>query len=504
MNEELKAPLSLDVTLYGALEQVDDSKSKCRVRIFYKGLNRNRTYISDDFANQLIASLPYAPVKGIFNSDDVDFEGHGDKNRDGQIYGLVMAEPNFAWEEHTDNDGVTRTYACADVLLYTSLYNEAKTIPGCSQSMEINPYTYSGEWRTGEDGRPFFYFMKGSLFGLQVLGAQVEPCFEGSSFYNLATYEKIKQDFAPFMDYIKQFSKKKEEKKMENVLFRLSDNEKAHKIFSALNPNFNEAGNWVIDYFLLEVYDDYAVAENKEGYQRIYYTKNDDDTITLGEFIACKITDVTETEMSALEAMKAAHGSYEAYVNATNEVNSKVETLTSENETLNSELTAAKTAAEEAETANAEKITGFETQIAEFETKISEFETAATEAETKYAELEAEKIRVENEKNDLISEKEELVSFKTAVETEKKEEILFKYTEYLTDEMVENFRASMQDYSIEDFKKEVCTAAVENDATVFSRNDSNDRFFKGGQIDETKGVSGVERILNKYKNGGNK
>ena len=46
-----KVPLSFDVKLYGKLEQFDDSKSKCRVRIFYKGLNRNRTYISEDFAN---------------------------------------------------------------------------------------------------------------------------------------------------------------------------------------------------------------------------------------------------------------------------------------------------------------------------------------------------------------------------------------------------------------------------------------------------------------------
>jgi hypothetical protein len=51
MDNFTKVPLSFDVNLYGALEQFDDSKSKCRVRIFYKGLNRNRTYISEEFAN---------------------------------------------------------------------------------------------------------------------------------------------------------------------------------------------------------------------------------------------------------------------------------------------------------------------------------------------------------------------------------------------------------------------------------------------------------------------
>ena len=43
--------LSFNVALYGNLEEIDDSKSKCRVRIFYRGLNRNRTYISEEFAN---------------------------------------------------------------------------------------------------------------------------------------------------------------------------------------------------------------------------------------------------------------------------------------------------------------------------------------------------------------------------------------------------------------------------------------------------------------------
>ena len=85
MGNTQQVPLTFDVKLYGNLEKYDDSKSKCRVRIFYKGLNRNRTYISDDFANQLIASLPYAPVKGIFDIDDVDFKSHGEKNSEGRI-----------------------------------------------------------------------------------------------------------------------------------------------------------------------------------------------------------------------------------------------------------------------------------------------------------------------------------------------------------------------------------------------------------------------------------
>lgn len=195
VNDEMRF---LDVTLYGNAEEITPTLSKCRVRIFYKGLNRNRTYISDDFANQLIASLPYTPVKGIFDKEELDFKDHGDKNSDGQIYAIVPENPNFAWEKHLDKDGVEREYACADVYLYTALYPEANLISGKSQSMEIHKNGLEGEWKIwNEDGQPYYEFHKGHLLGLQVLGDEVEPCFEGSAFFSL--YKGAKELY----DYIK-------------------------------------------------------------------------------------------------------------------------------------------------------------------------------------------------------------------------------------------------------------------------------------------------------------
>lgn len=493
MDNYTKVPLSFEVSLYGALEAFDDSKSKCRVRIFYKGLNRNRTYISDEFANQLIASLPYAPVKGIFNNEEVDFEGHGEKNSEGKIYGLVMAEPNFAWEDHLDSDGVTRTYACADVILYTALYNEAKMIPGSSQSMEINPYNFTGEWKIWEDGQPYYHFYKGSLFGLQALGTTTEPCFEGAAFYSLM-FEKLKNDYDALMSYTTKIDEKEEKAHMEmdKSLFRLSDNEKADKIWEAMNPNFNEQGGFVVDCYVLDVYDEYALTVSKDGYKRAYYTKNEDDTVTIDKVENCYITDVTEAEMNALNAMKAASGSFEAYKENSESNVAEIENLKnsiSENET---------------------KIADFETQIADYEAKVSEFETTIAEKDTtieeanvKYSALEAEKVVLEQNNADLINEKEELVSFKHNVENNEKEQFLLKYAEHLTDSMVEEFKSKFDNYSVEDFKKEVTYAAAEQDPTIFSKNDEPDRYYKGGN-DTPKSYAGWERILNNYKNGGNK
>lgn len=488
-------PRELEVTLYGDMHAYSDSISKCRVRIFYKGLNRNRTYISEEFANQLIESLPYTPVKGIFNKDDVDFEDHGDKNSEGRIYGLVMAEPNFAWEDHVDVDGVIRTYACADVLLYTGLYPEAKIIPESSQSMEINPYTFTGEWKTWDDGLPYYHFYTGSLFGLQVLGMTTEPCFEGAAFY----YSLIRTELQPLIDYMKQISEKEESTKMDKILFRLSDNEKAEKIWDAMNPNFNEQGGWKIDNYVLDVYDDYAIAANSEGYKRAYYTKNEDDTVTIDKVEDCYIVDVTETELKALEAMKSVSGTYEAFEQTATENVTEIENL-------KSQLAAAGASLDEA----TEKVSAYEAQVAEFETKVAEFEATIAEKETAYTALETEKVELENSKADIISERDELAAYKKSVETSKKNELLAKYSEYLTDEAIEKFKAEIENYSIEDFKKEVCTAAVDNNPTIFEKNGEPEPtyVFKGGDPETGKPnnsvVTGVKRILDNYKNGGNK
>lgn len=460
-------------------------------------MNRNRTYISEDFANQLIASLPYTPVKGIFNKEDVDFQDHGEDNTDGRIYGIVMAEPNFAWESHMDVDGVERDYACADVLLFTGLYPEAKIIPDESQSMEIFRGNLRGEWRISEDdGDPYYYFLNGCLVGLQVLGNDTEPCFEGAAFFNQINPDEIKE----LLDYVRKFSKKEENKEMETekTLFRLSDNEKANAIQSLANPNFNEEGGWKQERLVLDVYDDYALCINLDsmGYERIYYTK-DGDNITTGDIVGVSIVDVTAGEYAALEALKSAGGgTYEAVNTAYTEATEKVSTLESEKA--------------EFET----KINELETAKSEFETKVGELETAKAEEETKTSdfskkvnELEAEKVEMEKQLSDIKVENESLTAFKKAVEKEKKQAILTKYEDYLTESAITEFQNNIDNYSVDDFKKEVCTAAVESDSTIFAnRHNEPEMFYKGGKVDgeEYYADSPVLRLLDKYKNGGNK
>lgn len=489
--------LNFDVTTYGNIETVTDTISKCRVRIFYKGMNRNRTYISDDFANQLISSLPYAPIKGIFNYGEVDFEDHGENNTDGRIYGIVPETHHFAWEKHVDEDGVEREYATADVYLFTGLYPEASLIPGKPQSMEIFRGNLKGEWRISEsDGRPYFHFLKGSLVGLQTLGRDVEPCFEGSAFFSLC------EDLQNCVNYIKQLDntiKKEEGEKMDKTLFRLSDNEKADILFDLINPNFNEEGNWELNGIVTDVYDDYALYVNQTGYHRAYYTK-DGDNVSLGEVMDVKITDVTASEYSALEAMKAISGTYEAAHEAYTALEGKVSELEEEKTAFEAEKETLTTEKAELES----KVAEFESEKTTLEATISEKETKITEYETQISDLTAENVRLENEKNDIISENESLETFKKNVETEKKTAIIDEFSAHLTDEQIENFKNAMDSFEVADFKKEVCTAAYEADPTIFAKKEDSGLIFKGGNPDNGKTESGVIRLLNKHKNGGNK
>ena len=178
------------VTIYGNLEKYSETISKGRCRIFYKGGNRNGTYITDEFAEKLLASIPYAPVKGIYDGDEEDFTDHGTKRSEGRIYGIVPFKPNITWEEHEDDDGIIRTYACVDVLIYTGIYTEAHEIIGKGQSMEIYKPSIKGDWKI-IGGRKYFVFTEGCFLGLQALGESVEPCFEGAAFFSL--YEDLKK-----------------------------------------------------------------------------------------------------------------------------------------------------------------------------------------------------------------------------------------------------------------------------------------------------------------------
>ena len=194
----------------GELEKISPTISKARVRLFYTGLNRNGTYITEEFAEKLLATLPYSPVGGFWNESDEDFTDHGSictsekmRKEKFRAYGVVPEKNNLSWEDHLDEDGVIRKYACCDVLLWTARYSQAKEIPNKSQSMELYLDSIEGEWvKDNESCYEYFKFTDGCFLGLTALGEGVEPCFEGAAFYSLD--ETAKQFFYKLENYINQ------------------------------------------------------------------------------------------------------------------------------------------------------------------------------------------------------------------------------------------------------------------------------------------------------------
>lgn len=475
------------VTLYGNLEKYSETISKGRCRIFYKYGNRNGTYITDEFAEKLLESVPYAPVKGIYEEEDDDFTDHGMKRSEGRIYGIVPANPNITWEEHEDDDGVIRTYACVDVLIYTGIYKEAHDIIGKGQSMELYSPSLKGEWKI-INGRKYYVFSEGCFLGLQALGDSVEPCFEGAAFFSL--YEDLKKMVAQIEKY--NLNLHNGGKKMHN--YKLSDNAKFNALWSLLNVNFNEAGNWTVEYDICEIYDQYAVVKNySEGiFERIYYTKDDaTDSVELGERVRCYIMDVSEVEKTALEALHNLNNNSfekvdENYSAALNEVEVKTGELNTANDAL-----ATKTAEFDTltETYNTEKSEN-ETKIGELNSSIATLTTERDDAVSQLADVQA----TVNSLNDEIAT---LNSFKAAVEKKEKEVVIAKYEKLLDAETIASYTAKIGEYvDAKSLDKDLAYELVSTKPAVFTAQVNTQPAY----VPKDEGMgTGLEGILDKYK-----
>lgn len=441
------------VTIYGNLEKYNEVTSKARCRIFYKYGNRNGTYITDEFAEELLSTIAYAPVKGIFEYDD--YTDHGTRRSEGRIYGIVPENYNLTWEAHVDEDGVERTYACVDVIIFTALYKEANDIIGKSQSMEL--YEPSLQYHKQIiEGQQYIVFDAGCFLGLQVLGDEVEPCFEGAAFFSLR--ENIEQAISKIQELTNTFTKKggKEEVK---VNFKLSDGDKYEQIFDLLNTNFNEEGNWTVTYGIGEIYDDYALVYNLETKEvfRAYYQKGE-DTVTLGDMKKVYIIDITEEEKVTVDTLRRLNG----------ETYEKVEPV----------LENAKE--------NFEKISELEGKKVELENSVSTLNTEKSALEEKFN-------LSQGENETLKNEIEALKSYKLGIEKEQKESVLSEYENQLSDEILNSYKEKINEYSVIDLDKELAYELKKANISAFTKQPEQKFVQKNGIV-----KTGLDEILNKY------
>lgn len=474
---------SFSVVTYGNLEKYNETISKARCRIFYKGLNRNGSYISDEFAEKLLSTISYAPVKGIYTVDD--FEDHGRKNSDGRIYGIVPENPNVSWEKFLDDDGVEREYACVDVYIFTALYEETVEVIGKAQSMEIYEPSVRGEW-TYMKGRRVFKFTDGCFLGLQVLGEEVEPCFEGAAFFSL--YDNIVAAF----EKIEALNDSKNTNVMggnSEMNFKISYSQVEQALWSLLNTNFTEEAGWEVTHSICELYDDYALVRNFNNgtYERVYYAKNaENDEVSITDTKTCYIVDVTKSEYTTLKAVQAINNNtFEAIDTQLNEladVKAENETIKAENEEVKAENETVKAdyaAAQEQISANEQKIGEQEETISTLTTERDNFSAQATEAGELIVTLQGQ--------IDTLTE------YKADIESKEKKAIIAKYSEKLSEDVIADYTARIADFDAIELGKELAFALVNTDPTIFSAEPDS------GLVPKNQSKTGIEALLDQYR-----
>ena len=488
--------MNFPITVYGNLEKFTDVMSIGRCRIFYKYGNRNGTYITDEFAAELVKTLPYTPVKGIYELDD--YTDHGEKRCEGRIYGIVPGpqDMNFAWEKHMDEDGVEREYACVNVYYYTALYEEAGEICGKSQSMELYKKSVKGNWRI-IDGRRYYVFEKASFLGLQVLGDDVEPCFEGAAFFSL--YESVKDLYEKLEQYQSNFQNYGEGgNEMPTINFKVSDSQKHDFLWSLLNVNYNEECGWVVEYGICDIYEEYAIVRNyAEGkFERVYYTKNDEtDSLEITSREDCYIVDVNESEKNSLTAArKLNNDTYEA-------IDVALETLTTDYATAQSTIDSLN--ANIAETN--EKISGFSTKIEELEATIStlntekdSIQTLCNEATDKFTTASNELATAQSTISALTAERDELATYKKNILDTEKQNILAGYADQLDASIIETYTENLDKYSATQLDMELTYKLKLTHPELFSKTPAP---AEPAYIpkDNAAPAGGLETLLAKYE-----
>ena len=459
MSEERKIPTSFAVSIYGKIEpyQLNPMLSKARVRTFYKYMNRNGGFFSDEMAQKIVNYAAGTPVVGHFDTEKVDFTSHM-RASESKAYGFIPPNnPNFAWEMHADLDGVVREYACFDVLLWTGRYGEAKLIPGKPQSMELNRDTIQGEWKTFDSGVEAFEYTHCDLIGLCVLGDEVEPCFEGAAFY---THNNQFTDYLNAMkeEIVKNFSLQltnntKGGKKKMPMKFDLPHESNFENLFNLMNPRFNEENEFTVDFMIHSVGENELYAYScKDGKNYLVsFSTNEEGVISLGEPQELSAVFGLAPEAAEVFTQLVGEGTIQDVKNELDEYEVKIEEMRKEME-VKEGLVAEYTAAD-----YPEKLKAMSAEVEVLKTQLSQYE--------------AERVAALNTQKD---------------------ELIDSYASLLDAEEIANYKSNKVNYTLEELEGKL--------AVLFARKYRKPEgvFLPGDKSQENNNP--VVSLLKSYKN----
>jgi len=436
MGNQKITPTNFIATVYGNLTPLNNSAfSKARLKIFYKGLNRNGSYITDEVAEKLLATLPGTPIVGYFDGDNDDFLGHVSPEQN-KPYGFVPQDMNFKWEMSLDPDGVYRTYACTDIVLWTGRYPIASRIVGKSHSMELNPNTVEGEWV--DDGDDFYYqFSNAEFFGLCILGDEYEPCFEGSSFYEL-------------------HSNKEEENSISNEL---------QEMFSLYKRELGIAD------------------ENQTGGQEME-EENKDSVV---EEVVVEEEVVVNNELDQEEKVSDEKDDKEVKEEESSEVEENNEEENNDEEEKEEEKPETEEVSEEEDKKDEEEE---QEEVSEEEETKEVAEEASEEPESEEPDLNSQLAEKDAEIASLKAQLAELNSYKAQKVHEEKEQVIETYSNKLSEEEVENFKSKIDEFeSAIELKKEIALCIL--DKEIQEAEESSNFSYVKSHKEELKGAEAI-------------
>ena len=407
--------------------------SKCEIKVFYLGENRNRSYINEEVAMEMAKTLRGAPIVGYFKKEKEDFADHGNRmiiDDEGikfecmtQPYGFVdpAAKVWFQTFEDTDEfgDKVTRKYLMTTGYLWTGQFEECKIAvdEGRPHSMELDEDTLNGHWaRNKESGMDFFIINDAVFSKLCILGDDVEPCFEGSS----VTAPKVSSRFTKIDDEFKKtlFSM------MQELQFALQGGQQMENEVQVPETVVEETSATEVEQFTEEVsapaVEEAVIAEVTEVVESDFAASKDDEEEK-------KEDEAAPAEEEKEEASEEDDEEKKKYSKKEDE--EKKEDETSEE--------------------NSDAPAGEEKKEEEDDTK------------KKYELLETEFSALQEKYSELEVKYNELVEFKAQVEDAKKDEMISKFY-FLSDEDKKEVVENKSKFTIDEIESKLSVICVRN------------------------------------------
>ena len=209
----------------------------------------------------------------------------------------------------------------------------------------------------------------------------------------------------------------------------------------------------------------------RQGYERVYYTKDDEtDSLEITSREAAYIIDVNEEEKRALDVLhKINENTYE-----------KVD----------------------------EKFTALQENVDELKQNVEEFSQKNEEQAGQISTLEQEKAdmaadldkvkeeyaNAQEQLQTLTEENTELNTYKHDVILEQKKAVIDRYSELLNEEVLDTYRAKIEDMDTDDLEKELAFTLVQTKPTLFS----NEERISGRAPKDDTPEEGIAGILSRY------